>query len=116
MKFWINMPEGVMREARQQQGLSVVATGKALGVSWKTYERWEKANRIPGNKVTAVAEALNLEIELPEKARVLLEDRHVQLTGQPTMAEIHQRLEAIEALLQALHDQAGQGNPEAAAR
>jgi transcriptional regulator with XRE-family HTH domain len=112
MKIWINMPEGVMRKARLRRGLSVTDVAKSLGVSLKTYDRWERADRIPGNMVTAVAGVLNLDIELPEKARVVLEDRHVELGHQPTMAELHQRLEAIEALL--LEMRRGSGNSAAA--
>jgi predicted transcriptional regulator len=109
MKLWINLPEGVMREARYQRGLSLTDVAEPLPVSWKTYERWEKANRVPGNMVEAVAEVLNLDLELPEKARVVLNDEDIMVGRQPTMAEIYQRLEAIEALLEAIRDADGPG-------
>jgi transcriptional regulator with XRE-family HTH domain len=90
---WVMVETDVLREARKRLGLSYEAVARQLYVSSKTYERWEKAGRIPRPVLPRVAEILKLQIERE---------------GQPPLAlavddelsrEIIARLDRIETLL-----------------
>jgi DNA-binding XRE family transcriptional regulator len=52
-----------LREARELAGIGRERTAAAVGVSAKTLERWEKANRAPRHRVVELAGVYGLELE-----------------------------------------------------
>jgi transcriptional regulator with XRE-family HTH domain len=94
---WVMVEPAVLREARKRLGLSYEAMARQLSVVSKTYERWEKAGRIPRTDLARVAEILELEIEQPNAPSLRITE-----TWQPSddlTAEIISRLDRIEKLL-----------------
>src|SRR3954469_15042088 len=67
---WVLIESAVMRRAREQRGLSYEAMGRLLNVASKTYERYEKAGRVPKPILPRLAEVLDLEIDQPARERV----------------------------------------------
>lgn len=60
---WVYIPTPTLRSAREAKGLSYETMARTIPVSAKTWERYEKAGRIPRPIVPRVAEMLDLEIE-----------------------------------------------------
>lgn len=92
---WVFIESAVLRQARERQGLSYEAMGRQLNVASKTYERYEKAGRLPPQLVRRVAELLDIEIEEPERVRVTA-------TRQEENGPIEVRLSSIERKLDQL--------------
>lgn len=67
---WIEIGVDTMRTARNAKGLSYEAMGRLLNVSSKTYERHEKAGRLPRQLVEKFATILDLEIDTPTPVRI----------------------------------------------
>ena len=61
---WVEIGGGAetMTDARRRLGKSREAVAREIGVSLKTYERYESAGRVPVQRLDAVANALNLQI------------------------------------------------------
>lgn len=94
---WIEIDTHVLRDARKAKGLSYEAMGRILNVASKTYERWEKAGRVPRQDVHRVAAALNLEIDAPpDQGRIEL-PRDDELAKQ--VGELRDQMDRIEQLL-----------------
>lgn len=93
---WVYIPTHVLREARERTGLSYEAMGRALNVSSKTYERYEKAGRVPPALVRPVAAALDIEIEEPRRVRV------VGTVDEPAAGQLLRRFDEIEAKIDGL--------------
>lgn len=62
---WIDVGTAVMKNARTARGLSYETVARMTHVSSKTYERYEKAGRLPADEIEVFAEALGLTIERP---------------------------------------------------
>jgi transcriptional regulator with XRE-family HTH domain len=91
---WVQLGTETMRNARKALGLSYETAARLIPVSSKTYERWEKAGRVPRHLVPKMAEVLGLEIEIPR-----LES--VQIREDDTVAD---RLDRIERALDAINE------------
>lgn len=93
VKNWVDLGVTVMREARQAKGLSYEAVGRLANVSSKTYERYEKAGRVPGHELVMFASILGLEVSqpTPRPATVTAPE------GPVTLADIDARLRSLEA-------------------
>lgn len=71
---WVELGTDVMRTSRKARGYSYEAMGRQLNVAAKTWERWEKAGRVPRHNLDRVADVLNLELERPARRRVTIAD------------------------------------------
>jgi transcriptional regulator with XRE-family HTH domain len=67
---WVDLGTATLKNARKAQGLSYEAMGRNLNVAAKTYERYEKAGRVPRHLLPAVADVLDLEIDWPKRGIV----------------------------------------------
>ena len=77
---WAYIDTDILRTARVSRGLSYEAAARLIPTSSKTYERWEKAGRVPVGLVARIGELLDLEIERPARVRVAVaenEGEHV---------------------------------------
>src|SRR5690348_2408612 len=92
---WVYLPTSDLKAARDRAGLSYEGLARQLPVSSKTWERYEKAGRVPRHLVPKVARILGLEIETPE-VRPLTGRRDERLRA-PAAGELVERLEALEA-------------------
>lgn len=99
---WVTIESAVLREARTRKGLSYESLARQIPVAAKTYERWEKAGRIPFWHVDKVAELLELEIERPsfdpplvKVEGAIAEDRDELLAQVAELAEGQARVEAL---------------------
>jgi transcriptional regulator with XRE-family HTH domain len=90
---WVYIPTHVLRE---RKGLSYEAMGRVLNVSSKTYERYEKAGRVPPALVRPVAVAVDIEIEEPRRIRV------VGTVDEPAAGQLLRRFDEIEAKIDGL--------------
>jgi len=99
---WVDLGVDVMRDARKRQGLSYETMARAIKVSAKTYERYEKAGRVPRWQLPKVAEVLELEIEWPEPMRVAVTSEVDPAAAVAEAEEILDRLARIERLLHEL--------------
>lgn len=111
---WVTLGREVIHDARKAQGLSYEAMGRQLNVAAKTWERYEKAGRIPRQMLPKVAEILHLEIEEPARVAISLPGRDGEddpLTVlQEEVSGMADQLGRIERLLQRLADpQSGSG-------
>lgn len=77
---WVDVGFDVMHAARKERGLSYEAIARQVPVASKTWERWEKAGRVPVAFIEKVAEILDLEIERPAFHRrlVVVPDRSAE--------------------------------------
>ncbi len=64
---WVTISSDVLKEARTARGLSFEAVSRQASCSSKTYERYEKAGRLPEHMVETFADILGLEIERPTR-------------------------------------------------
>lgn len=65
MSEWVYVDRATLEAARRERGLSYETMARQIPVSSKSWERYEKAGRIPRGMIERVAEILELEIELP---------------------------------------------------
>lgn len=70
---WVELGTTVMKTARERLGLSYESVARAVPVSSKTYERYEKRGRVPRPLLPKIAAILQLEVEEPERVRVTLD-------------------------------------------
>jgi transcriptional regulator with XRE-family HTH domain len=100
---WVAIEPRVLRAARERRGLSYETMAREIHVSAKTWERYEKAGRVPRHALRAIATVLELEIEEPAMARVIVagsdEERSEILERLSVMED---RLESIDAKLSLL--------------
>lgn len=68
---WVFIEPEILRAARERRGFSYETMAREIHVSSKTWERYEKAGRVPRPILGTVAEVLNLEIEEPARQRVV---------------------------------------------
>ena len=105
-KAWHTIPTEVLRAARKQRGWSYETCAGKLGMSSKTWERYEKAGRVPKDIVGTVIAVLGLDIETPAYAKLHLILADPDGTPPPTAAEvmviIRQTRETLELLTEAL--------------
>lgn len=105
VKNWYDLGTQVMKEARNERGLSYEAMGRLLNTSGKTYERWEKRGQVPrapAGTIEAVAEILGLEIEHETLPR-----RHVtvpQYRNGSVPVSVQEALEGVRAAVARLDD------------
>lgn len=72
----IGQGDGLMMAARRRLGKSREAVAREIGVSLKTYERYETAGKVPVHRLDVVAKALGLEVvEHHSPAKVTLSKR-----------------------------------------
>ena len=76
---WVFIETDVLRAARERVGLSYEAMAREIHVSSKTWERYEKAGRVPRPILPTVASVLNLEIEEPARTTVVVRPGESQL-------------------------------------
>jgi transcriptional regulator with XRE-family HTH domain len=93
VKEWVTLGTKPMKEARERLGLSYETVARKFPVSAKTYERYEKAGRVPIELLTMTADILELEVERPVHERV-----HVT----PVLAEARNGEAKVLAELRAL--------------
>jgi DNA-binding XRE family transcriptional regulator len=67
---WTILDAGVMRKARRDRGLSCETVARNLHVASKTYERYEKRDRVPVHLLPQVVELLGLDVEMPDRHSV----------------------------------------------
>lgn len=67
---WVILGSKTMRAARTSLGLSYETVSRRIHVASKTYERYEKAGRVPRQLLPLIAETLQLEVEEPTRTRV----------------------------------------------
>lgn len=68
---WVPLGTTVMREAREAQGISYETVSRAVHVSAKTYERWEKRGEVPNTALEAVADVLRLQVERSDSRSIV---------------------------------------------
>lgn len=104
---WVELGVDTLKDARKAKGLSYEAMGRQLNVASKTWERWEKAGRVPRHELRRVAKELELEISWPAPVTVDLEDDDDGATRdlRREMADIRSQLGRIERLLLAQQDE-----------
>ena len=91
---WVEIGTPTLHNARKALGLSYEAMGRKLNVAAKTWERWEKAGRVPRHELPRVAEMLELEIEWPVKRTVAVDE------DQPHLEDLLGRaIELLEELV-----------------
>jgi transcriptional regulator with XRE-family HTH domain len=98
---WVYIDTHVLLAARNARGLSYESTARELHISSKTWERYEKAGRIPRPLVPRVAELLELEIEESPARRVVIEGEAVPVeVVQELQERILGKLDELEAILE----------------
>lgn len=105
VKDWVEIGTETMRTPRDAKGLSYEAMGRLLNVSAKTYERHEKAGRLPRQLVMKFATIVDLEIDEPTRVKLTLPD-------DPGLAvEVHALRVQLERLIDRLdHQSASRGS------
>lgn len=93
---WVYIDSSVLEQARKRKGYSYETTARELHVASKTYERYEKAGRVPRSLLRKVAELFDLEIEEPSRPRV------AAITEGSQLDRIESSLARIETALTAL--------------
>lgn len=88
---WVFIDSDVLRDARDRKGLSYETMARTLPVSSKTWERYEKAGRVPRSLLAKVAAVLDLEIEEPQRQRVTVETEALDL------AAVLERVEGLQS-------------------
>jgi predicted transcriptional regulator len=93
---WVYIETEILRSARESKGLSYETMARTVPVSAKTWERYEKAGRIPRPILSAVADTLGLEIEEPVARRVTLESPEPEPAIRASLDEIRGIVEGID--------------------
>lgn len=97
---WVFIDTAVLKEAREARGLSYESAARELHISSKTWERYEKAGRVPRPLVPRVADVLGLEIEQPAPRRVRIEPEEIRVAALDELRDhLDARLDKIEATL-----------------
>lgn len=97
MVDWVELGTETMRDSRKRKGFSYETMGRLLSVAAKTYERYEKAGRVPRHLLGALATVLDLEIEEAAPRRVVVPVGAEADAGlRAAIEEIRERLERIE--------------------
>lgn len=108
---WIEIPTDVLFDARKRKGLSYEAMARQLNVASKTWERYEKAGRVPAGLLQSIAKILDLEIEAPARVSITHD------ADEPTLREIQGQLLALredfERLLRLLGEDPGSAQADA---
>jgi transcriptional regulator with XRE-family HTH domain len=110
MPEWVYIDSDILREARERRGLSYETMARTLPVSSKTWERYEKAGRIPRPLLAKAAGVLELEIEEPIRRRI-----QPVMDSEVDLAAVLARVEALQVdvvevgeLLRRFLDEAGE--------
>jgi transcriptional regulator with XRE-family HTH domain len=90
---WVYIDKDVLESSRKARGLSYETMARTIPVSSKSWERYEKAGRIPRPMLERVAEVLNLEIEEPVVRRVTPEYDPPARNGDDDMVELRDHLD-----------------------
>jgi transcriptional regulator with XRE-family HTH domain len=96
VKDWVPIETAILREARLRLGMSYETVARKLPVSSKTYERYEKAGRVPRESLPRLAEVLELEISQPTRAPLRFTE-----SPRDVGTEIIDRLDRLEKFLRA---------------
>jgi predicted transcriptional regulator len=88
---WVFIDSDILRAARERRGLSYETMARTLPVSSKTWERYEKAGRVPRQSLTKIARELDLEIEEPVRRRV-----PATLEAEVDLEDVLRRVEALQ--------------------
>lgn len=104
---WVEVKSDLLRDARRHQGKSKEAVARELGVSTRTYERYERNGRLPAHQLKGIATALGLEfIETDETPRSVFlrkrdEDRlaAVERIARETRSEVMKLRREVATLL-----------------
>ena len=100
---WVAIEPAILRAARERRGLSYETMAREIHVSAKTWERYEKAGRVPRHALRAIAAVLELEIEEPALARVIIAGSDEERSAiVDRLAVIEEQLAAIDAKLSLL--------------
>jgi transcriptional regulator with XRE-family HTH domain len=94
---WVTLGTDVMKRARKAKGLSYEGVARQTNVSSKTYERYEKAGRVPEHMVEPFADVLGLEIERPGRERVVIGETESDMLA--LLRSVDHRLELLEKRL-----------------
>lgn len=114
---WVALETATLKNARKSLGLSYEAMGRKLNVAAKTWERWEKAGRIPRWELARVAEILELEIERPARQRVeVLEESPDAATRDEELHALREELAEVRGMVAQLLDQQQPAQPARKAR
>lgn len=93
---WVYLPTADLKAARGRAGLSYENLARELHVSSKTWERYEKAGRVPRHLMPAVVRILDLEIEEPKVGPIIA--RAETVDEQDERAQVARVLAAVEEL------------------
>ena len=103
---WAELGTQVMRDARQERGLSYESVSRLLHVSSKTYERYEKRGAVPVGMVDQVAEVLGLQIERADpRPTVVKIDGHRESDVDALRAAMQEGFGSIRESIEALAEQ-----------
>lgn len=103
---WVELDTDILHNARKALGLSYEAMGRRLNVASKTWERWEKAGRVPRHELRRVAETLNLEIDWPERTQITVpEPQHADSDPDPRLAPLLESFAVEVARMRHLNDE-----------
>jgi predicted transcriptional regulator len=89
---WVFIDSDILRAARERRGLSYETMARTLPVASKTWERYEKAGRVPRPLLAKVASQLDLEIEEPIRQRI-----QPTLQAEVDLAAVLRRVEDLHA-------------------
>ena len=100
VREWVLIDAAVLKAAREAKGLSYETVARELHVAAKTWERYEKAGRVPRALLAQVAELLGLEIEEPSPKRVTIEPLELRVKALAELrSHLDQRFDTIESML-----------------
>lgn len=103
MAEWVLIDTEVLRSARDSRGLSYETMARQLHVSSKTWERYEKAGRVPRPLLAQVADILDLEIEEPAPRKVVIESAEVRIEAIDELKRyLDERLDELAQSVQAI--------------
>ena len=114
---WVEIGTPTLHNARKALGLSYEAMGRKLNVAAKTWERWEKAGRVPRHDLHRVADVLDLEIDWPKRTQVSVAEEprpeegrldRLEVAAEKTTATLEHLEEGIVQILARLDDRADQ--------
>lgn len=93
---WVYIDTDILKTARESRGLSYETMARTVPVSAKTWERYEKAGRVPRPVLPGVAATLGLEIEEPAVRRITVDGRAVDAETSFELGELRRLLERID--------------------
>jgi transcriptional regulator with XRE-family HTH domain len=101
---WVPIPSPILKKARKAKGLSYESLARQIPTSSKTWERYEKAGRVPRSLLPRIADILDLEITEPARQRITAStvspDQLVALAErvEEVLAEVRQLRALVEPL------------------